>query len=258
MPAPTIQDLEIDEFSASSVATFDSLSTGPSAISLPATRKNSTCGRSSSDSDSPDHLEKEKNEHSEDEDEDDASATQSKLPQSTATTPMVIKRRESAPASTLSEQLSVEIKCKSMLAHQERLHSLIPLVQANHKSLYTNYRRLEEDIAGMQVSPEFEHCKQIPCKQIRQTFDEADIQLEQLREQVVDHNGMNRKKARQFAEKLTQANISKKFNQRSCRLDELTKQAHEQLEWMKSISLDREIDDIVDQLADVQKDLGGM
>merc|ERR1712178_65456 len=104
-------------------------------------------------------------------------------------------------------------------------------------------------------SSEFEHCKTIPCKQIRQTFDGADLELEALREKVVEINGANRRKARQFAEKLTQASLSKKFTRRSTRLDELQKKAQEQLEWMKSISLDSEIDAIVDQLQDVQSEI---
>lgn len=67
-----------------------------------------------------------------------------------------------------------------MLGHQARCNSLIAEVQSKHKSLYTNHRRLEEDITKMMGGDEFEHCKTIPCKQIRQTFDAADLELEAL------------------------------------------------------------------------------
>ena len=69
-----------------------------------------------------------------------------------------------------------------MLSHQDRLNTLISEVQAKHKSLYTNHRRLEEDITKMLGSNEFEHAKTIPCKQIRQTFDAADLELEALKQ----------------------------------------------------------------------------
>ena len=65
-------------------------------------------------------------------------------------------------------------------------YRLIKEVQNKHKSLYTNHRRLEEDITQMMDSSEFEHCKTIPCKQIRQTFDGADLELEALKQGLLD------------------------------------------------------------------------
>jgi len=271
LPVPTIHDLDIDELTCSesitSINTFDA----PSACSLPRTRLNSTSSEESPEkyfetqsNNSIEHAPSNHSRHSisaphsEDEIVNELENTSTSLKASKTTlppTPMLKKRRESAPESQIHQQLPVEIKCKSMLGHQARCNSLIAEVQSKHKSLYTNHRRLEEDITKMMGGDEFEHCKTIPCKQIRQTFDAADLELEALREKVVEINGANRRKARQFADKLTQASLSKKFSQRSQRLDELQKQAAEQLEWMKSMSLDSEIDAIVDQLQNVQSEI---
>jgi len=87
---------------------------------------------------------------------------------------------------------------------------------------------------------------------VKNDLDIAESKLDDLREEYIDLNGKNRKKARQFAEKLTSANLNSKFNRRKKRLEDLKRVAQEHLNWMQQNSLDNDLDDIIQQLDDVQ------
>jgi len=234
------QALDIPLPTSAATSAFPSMTSLNESPSVPRSRKISNV-KSSSSSDNSDPIDQGEKESDSDSDTEDY------------LTPEGSKSGENDDKAAVERKLSEPtISNQNLLAHQKRFHSLIPAVSAKQKILYSSFRRVEEDLLEIVNSVIMKKLKTVPVNEVKNELDIAESKLDDLREEYIDLNGKNRKKARQFAEKLTSANLNSKFNRRKKRLEDLKRVAQEHLDWMQQNSLNNDLDDIIQQLDEVQ------